>query len=233
MAIRKIIHKSKNDAGEWDIIHAQTSAAQVVTDATKRFVSDTQIQSWTAMAQGTLASATANGLMSKEHFTAVQNIQTTVTAEIAKVVGGAPEQFDTLKEIADYLATNTTQIGSILTAIGERATKVEFDAHVADKNNPHGVTAAQIGLGNVNNTADTAKPISTAQQTEFNKKANLAGATFTGAVKAPTPAAGTNTTDVATTAFVKTAISAIPGLTISATEPTGAPNGSTWYEVIS
>ena len=35
--------------------------------------------------------------------------------------------------------------------------------------NPHGTTASDIGLGNVNNTSDADKPISTAQQAEFDK----------------------------------------------------------------
>ncbi|GBR76801.1 hypothetical protein NO2_1292, partial [Candidatus Termititenax persephonae] len=37
-------------------------------------------------------------------------------------------------------------------------------AHTSNKNNPHGVTAAQVGLGSVNNTSDASKPISTATQ---------------------------------------------------------------------
>ena len=37
--------------------------------------------------------------------------------------------------------------------------------HINDKNNPHAVTAAQVGLGKVNNTADVDKPVSTAQAT--------------------------------------------------------------------
>lgn len=41
---------------------------------------------------------------------------------------------------------------------------------------------------------------------EIQSKANLASPTFTGTPKAPTAAAGTNTTQIATTAFVKTAI---------------------------
>lgn len=47
-----------------------------------------------------------------------------------------------------------------------------------------GLTKAQVGLANVDNTADSAKPVSTAQQTALNAKANLAGAAFTGAVTA-------------------------------------------------
>ena len=45
-----------------------------------------------------------------------------------------------------------------------------------------GITATMIGLGSVNNTADTAKPVSTAQQTALDLKANLASPTFTGNV---------------------------------------------------
>lgn len=47
-----------------------------------------------------------------------------------------------------------------------------IDNHKLDKNNPHNVTAEQVGLGNVNNTADLDKPISTAVQTALNDKAN-------------------------------------------------------------
>ena len=41
----------------------------------------------------------------------------------------------------------------------------KVDLHIGNKSNPHGVTKAQVGLGNVNNTSDTDKPVSTAQAT--------------------------------------------------------------------
>lgn len=41
-------------------------------------------------------------------------------------------------------------------------------AHVIDKSNPHGVTKAQVGLGSVDDTSDMNKPVSTAQQTAIN-----------------------------------------------------------------
>ncbi len=43
-------------------------------------------------------------------------------------------------------------------------------AHASATNNPHAVTKAQVGLGNVDNTADADKPISTATQTALNGK---------------------------------------------------------------
>jgi hypothetical protein len=72
-----------------------------------------------------------------------------------------------------------------------------------------------VGLGNVDNTSDANKPVSTAAQTALDLKANLASPTLTGTPLAPTASAGTNTTQIATTAFVKTAvdnlISSAPG----------------------
>lgn len=37
-------------------------------------------------------------------------------------------------------------------------------SHTGNKSNPHGVTKSQVGLGNVDNTSDINKPVSTAQQ---------------------------------------------------------------------
>jgi hypothetical protein len=45
-----------------------------------------------------------------------------------------------------------------------------------------GITSTLVGLGNVDNTSDSDKPISTATQSALDLKAELSGATFTGAV---------------------------------------------------
>lgn len=56
-----------------------------------------------------------------------------------------------------------------------RANRVEtnirdyHNSHVTDYENPHKVTKDQVGLGNVDNTSDVNKPISDAQQREFNR----------------------------------------------------------------
>jgi hypothetical protein len=70
-----------------------------------------------------------------------------------------------------------------------------------------GITKTMVGLGNVDNTSDTAKPVSTAAQTALDLKAPLASPALTGVPTAPTATAGTSTTQVATTAFVGTAVS--------------------------
>lgn len=48
--------------------------------------------------------------------------------------------------------------------------QANLTAHINDKENPHEVTKAQVGLGNVNNTSDANKPISIATQTALNGK---------------------------------------------------------------
>lgn len=48
-----------------------------------------------------------------------------------------------------------------------------YDAHLIDQNNPHHVTKEQVGLGNVDNTADIDKPISKWTQEALDKRATI------------------------------------------------------------
>ena len=78
-------------------------------------------------------------------------------------------------------------------------------------------TASQVktrlSISNVDNTSDANKPVSTAQQTALDLKANLASPALTGTPTTPTAAGGTNTTQIASTAFVTTAVAtAVTGL---------------------
>lgn len=50
------------------------------------------------------------------------------------------------------------------------AVQTNLETHINNKFNPHEVTKDQVGLGNVDNTSDANKPISTATQTALNGK---------------------------------------------------------------
>lgn len=86
---------------------------------------------------------------------------------------------------------------------GDRG-KIAYD-HTSLTNNPHSVTKAQVGLGNVDNTSDANKPVSTAQQTALDGKKNVganetanvdaASATAAGKVELATNAETTTGTD--------------------------------------
>ena len=103
--------------------------------------------------------------------------------------------------IADTAALATKSYVDTADALKANLASPTFTGTVA------GITKAMVGLGNVDNTADSAKPVSTAAQTALDLKAPLASPALTGTPTAPTAAAGTNTTQVATTAFVGTAVS--------------------------
>ena len=60
------------------------------------------------------------------------------------------------------------------TATSTYATQTSLTSHTSNTENPHSVTKAQVGLGNVDNTSDANKPISTATQAALNLKANSA-----------------------------------------------------------
>lgn len=85
--------------------------------------------------------------------------------------------------------------------------KGTMDNHIANTNNPHQVTKTQVGLGNVDNTSDVDKPISTATQNALDLKANIADLGT---------AAYTDSTDYATAAQGALADSALqPGDNVS------------------
>lgn len=68
-------------------------------------------------------------------------------------------------------------------------------------------TSGKIAVSTVTSTQlGYVSGVTSAIQTQLNAKAALESPTFTGTPKAPTAAAGTNTTQLATTAFVKTAV---------------------------
>jgi uncharacterized protein (TIGR02145 family) len=72
-----------------------------------------------------------------------------------------------------------------------------------------GITKSMVGLGNVDNTSDLTKPISSLTQAALDGKASLSSPGFSGTPTAPTPTVGNNSIQIATTAFVNAAISTI------------------------
>ena len=70
--------------------------------------------------------------------------------KIDAIVGtGASETLDTIGEISAAIEGNQSMLQTLNSAVGNKANKTDLENHTTNKNNPHGVTKAQIGLTNV------------------------------------------------------------------------------------
>ena len=121
---------------------------------------------------------------------------------------------------ADGLLRKTSGVWGMDAVVYVTQTALDLKANIASPTftgTVSGITSAMVGLGNVNNTSDADKPVSTATQTALNLKANIASPTFTGNPLAPTPALGDNDTSIATTAFVRSAINSVTAVASTAT----------------
>lgn len=75
-------------------------------------------------------------------------------------------------ESNDNLNAGRIKINENFTEVYQKSNTAqsEIDAHEALTNNPHSVTKTQVGLGDVDNTSDASKPVSTATQTALDAK---------------------------------------------------------------
>lgn len=78
-----------------------------------------------------------------------------------KSIKSAFEQFWThvVAKCGDILESAKTYADGEITTVASN-----LNSHINNKSNPHSITKTQIGLGNVDNTSDANKPVSTAQQ---------------------------------------------------------------------
>ena len=112
-----------------------------------------------------------------------------ITAAITNVVNGAPATFDTLKEISDYIASDQSTGTALTTLVGTKLSSTEAASTYAPIASPtftgtvNGITKSMVDLGNVDNTADASKPISTATQSALDTKLAISTASSTYAPK--------------------------------------------------
>ena len=103
------------------------------------------------------ATKTTAGVMTAADKTNLDNTVQGLANEITNRTNAINALRTELKTYVDDLIADT---GSDVTAL-----ETKVNNHIANKSNPHTVTKTQVGLGNVNNTSDANKPVSTAQAT--------------------------------------------------------------------
>lgn len=103
---------------------------------------------------------------------------TRVEAYLNEIVeNGGGSVYDKLEAGTNINIEETSDGKAKISATGEVSSedtyaREQIANHIADKDNPHEVSAADVGLGNCDNTSDLNKPISTATQTALNLKAD-------------------------------------------------------------
>ena len=89
-------------------------------------------------------------------------LQESITDDVKMPTGGLGNFSVRLGDILWYVITKEQLANKNYVDLSSKGVKDSLDAHIADKVNPHEVTKAQVGLGNVDNTADVDKPVSNA-----------------------------------------------------------------------
>ena len=95
------------------------------------------------------ASAEQAGTISADQF---NKLNSGLNGDITNALNEAKAYTDAAKTALEKLIQNS-----------DKVIKESLDAHIGNKSNPHNVTKAQIGLGNVQNLAPADMPVSTAQ----------------------------------------------------------------------
>ena len=103
------------------------------------------------------ATKTTAGVMTAQDKTNLDNTVQGLANEITNRTNAIKALRTELKTYVDDLIADT---GSDVTAL-----ETKVNNHIANKSNPHAVIKTQVGLGNVDNTSDANKPVSTAQAT--------------------------------------------------------------------
>ena len=97
------------------------------------------------------ANANRAGVLTREMF---NKLNSGLNGDITKALNEAKAYTDAAKTALEKLIQDS-----------DKVIKKSLDAHIGNKSNPHNVTKAQVGLGNVQNLAPADMPVSTAQAT--------------------------------------------------------------------
>ena len=95
------------------------------------------------------ANANRAGVLTREMF---NKLNSGLNGDITNALNEAKAYTDAAKTVLEKLIQDS-----------DKVIKESLDAHIGNKSNPHHVTKAQIGLGNVQNLAPADMPVSTAQ----------------------------------------------------------------------
>lgn len=103
---------------------------------------------------------------------AITSLASSASSGLAAETSAREAADSALDSRLDTAESDINAIESAATSLTTRVTSAEgtLSSHTAATNNPHSVTKAQVGLGNVDNTSDANKPVSSATQSALDGK---------------------------------------------------------------
>lgn len=170
------------DSG-FDVTNPSTGVAKIAMNSTFKYWEVDGVQKLTAVALDTVNFISGNGI--------------DITAD-----GNADPQSITITgDLTELLPDQNNETGKFLQTDGETVSWATVDLSTK-QDKVTGVSDTEIGY---------LDGVTSAIQTQLNAKSAIDSPTFTGTPAAPTATSGTNTTQIATTAFVKNAVDDLIG----------------------
>lgn len=189
-----------------------------------------------------LISASNNYLpiSASNNFILVSSSAALATSIVSTIVDSAPSTLDTLNELAAAIGDDPNFAASTASAIGERLTSANASATYLSKVDA-GTTYLPISASsNYLPTSSSSNYLPVSASSNYLQTANasatyakLESPTFTGTPLAPTASSGTNTTQIATTEFVTSAVLAAQSGSVDLSSYLTIINASATYLPIS
>ena len=152
---------------------------------------------------------------------------------------------DSLNSTVNGLSGEVSTLEGTVGSYGSRITAVESSVSDVENSvnsltgrvstNENSISTIQGNVGDLTDEVGTINTTISGLQSSLNRKANTNSPTLTGTPTAPTARAGTNTTQIATTAFVQEALSGVGGGTtvfVQSWTPSSAKTGDLWYKIL-
>ena len=95
-------------------------------------------------------------------------LQESITDDVKMPTGGIGNYTIRLGDLVWYVVAKEQLASKSYVDTSSKGVQDKLDSHIVNKENPHQVTKEQVGLGNVDNTADVDKPVSNATKSAIN-----------------------------------------------------------------
>ena len=166
-------------------------------------------------------------LVIDEDITALENTVNRLNSTVSGLSGEVSTLEGTVNSYGGRITAVESSVGEVESSVSSLTGRVST--------NENSISTIQGNVGDLTDEVGTINTTVGGLQSSLNRKANTNSPALTGTPTAPTASAGTNTTQIATTAFVQEALSGVGGGTtvfVQSGTPSGAKTGDLWYKIL-